>query len=58
MANYKITAEISVTGSRVRSKNDAINTIQEMLDAFGEMTNSGASIIVHPLKFEKLRREP
>ena len=53
MATFKFTGTITVEG--VRSRKDAINTLQIMLDDFEDMNSeSDASVCIHWDKVEKV----
>lgn len=53
MATYKINATITVEG--VRSRKEALNTLQIMLDDFEDMNpDTDASVCIH---IEKIKKE-
>jgi hypothetical protein len=56
MATFKFTGTITV--DNVRTKKDAINTLQIMLDDFGDMNSeSDAEVSIHWDKVEKVKME-
>ena len=54
MATFKFTGTITVTN--VRSKEDAINTLQIMLDDFEDMNESDTSVIIQWDGVEKVNQ--
>ena len=55
MANYKFTGTITVYD--VRSKNDAINQLQIMLNDYEDMNPDNKEITIHWDEVEKVKEE-
>lgn len=53
MAKFKVTAEIFVEGSHIRSKRDVIDALLVMLGSHEDMDDSNTSITIRPLETKK-----
>ena len=53
MAKYKVTAEIYVEGSQIRTKMDAIDALIVMLGCYDDMDDTDTSITIHPSETTK-----
>ena len=53
MAKYKVTAEIYVEGSQIRTKMDAIDALIVMLGCYDDMDDTDTSITICPSETTK-----
>lgn len=53
MAKFKVTAEIFVEGSHIRSRKDVIDALLVMLGCYDDMDDSDTSITISPLETKK-----
>lgn len=57
MAKYKVSAEIYVEGTEIKTKSDAIDALVIMLGCYDDMDDTDTSITISPATIKRMSHE-